>query len=156
MLLPIVPSPYKQLDQHIPEFLNAAKDIPAAPINLVVPTLPEDLPGLASHPQVQFIGPQSSEALETWWKDCGAVFFPTEFEAFGYPLAEGRVYGRHVIAQNTAQNQEIAGRALQAYTRHDKTSLRASIEAAVSEVPEPDPAPFHPQDYFQWLLHEAA
>lgn len=154
VLLPIVPSPYKHLDQHIPEFLAAANSIAGGPIQLVVPTIPDDLPTLASHPHVQFIGPQSSEALETWWQDCGAVFFPTEFEAFGYPLAEARVYGRPVIAQDTAQNHEIAGPALRAYTRHDRASLRAAIETAISNVPEPDPAPFNPQEYFEWLLHD--
>lgn len=156
VLLPVVPSPYKHLDEHIPEFLASAKDIPGEPIRLVVPTTPLELPALASHPQIHFIGPQSSEALEEWWRDCGAVFFPTEFEAFGYPLAEGRVYGRNVIAQDTAQNHEIAGPALRAYVRHDGPSLRTAIEAAVSDVPEPDPAPFNPQNYFQWLLHESA
>ncbi|HEY4577815.1 MAG TPA: glycosyltransferase [Yaniella sp.] len=156
VLLPIVPSPYKHLDEHIPEFLAATQDIAGEPITLVVPTFAEDLPELASHPQVQFIGPQSSEALEMWWKDCGAVLFPTEFESFGYPLAEGRVYGRHVIAQDTAQNQEIAGPALRPYIRHDAASLRAAIEAALNAPPTPDPTPFDPQAYFQWLLHEAA
>ena len=156
VLLPVVPSPYKHLDEHIPEFLAAAEGIPGGPIRLVVPTTPSELPALDSHPQLHFIGPQSSEALEAWWRDCGAVFFPTEFEAFGYPLAEGRVYGRHVIAQDTAQNHEIAGPALSAYVRHDGASLRTAIDAAVSDLPEPDPGPFNPQNYFQWLLHESA
>lgn len=156
VLLPVIPAPYKHLDEHVAEFLAATQTLPGQPIQLIIPAVPEDLPEVAGHPRVQFIGPQSSEALETWWRHCGAVFFPTAFEAFGYPLAEGRVYGRHVIAQHTPQNHEIAGPALCAYTRHDRTSLQAAIVAAVGTVPEPDPAPFHPHDYFQWLLHETA
>lgn len=154
VLLPIVPSPYKHLDEHIPEFLHATEDIAGEPVRLIVPTVPEQFPQLASHPRIEFIGPQTSEALDQWWQDCGAIFFPPEFEAFGYPLAEGRVYGRHVIAQDTAQNREIAGPALKPYMRHDNDSLRAAVEVAVNGVPEPDPDPFCPDQYFHWLLHE--
>lgn len=156
VLLPVVPSPYKHLNEHIPEFLAASQDLPGEPVQLVVPATPDDLSDLVGHARVQFIGPQPSEALERWWRDCGAVFFPTEFEAFGYPLAESRVYGRHVIAQDTPQNHEIAGPALKPYTRHDETSLRTAIDSAVSDIPTPDPTPFNPQEYFHWLLHEAA
>lgn len=156
VLLPVIPSPYKHLDEHVAEFLAATQTIPGAPIHLIIPALPEDLPEIVGHPRVQLIGPQSSEALETWWQNCGAIFFPTVFEAFGYPLAEGRVYGRHVIAQHTPQNHEIAGPALCAYTRHDQTSLRDAIITAVATVPQPDPAPFNPNDYLQWLLHDSA
>jgi len=156
VLLPIVPSPYKHLDEHIPEFLTAAAKLPGEPIRLIVPAEPHELPNVASHPNVHFIGLQTSEALDQWWQDCAAVFFPPEFEAFGFPPAEARVYGRHVIAQTTAQNQEIAGPALAGYTRYDEPSLRDAIAMAISQTPTPDPAPYDPDSYFHWLLHESS
>lgn len=156
VLLPIVPSPYKHLDEHIPEFLDATEDLPGKTIRLIVPTTPDQFPALASHPRIKFIGPQTTEALDQWWQDCGAVFFPPEFEAFGFPVGEARVYGRHVIGQDTAQNHEIGGQALKPYTRHDQQSLRAAIEAAVSDVPEPDPEPYCPDNYFECLLYQTA
>src|SRR5699024_9752156 len=144
VLLPIVPSPYKNLDQHIPEFLEASQDIPGEPVRLIIPNDPSSFPELADHPRIKFIGSQTSEELDQWWQDCGAVFFPTEFEAFGFPLAEGRVYGRNVIAQNTVQNKELAGQALVSYTRYDQKSLHEAIHKAISTTPTPDPKPFDP------------
>lgn len=152
VLLPIVPAPYKNLDQHIPEFLEASDGLPGHPLRLIVPTTPNSFPALASHPRVQFIGYQTSEQLDEWWKHSGAVFFPTEFEAFGFPLAEARVYGRSVIAQDTPQNHELAGDALQPYQRHVKSSLQNAIEMATAHVPQADAAQFRPKEYFEWLL----
>ncbi|MGO1536547.1 MAG: hypothetical protein ACTHWM_06460 [Yaniella sp.] len=152
VLLPIVPSPYKHLEQHIPEFLDASESQEGDPIRLIVPSSPDVFPQLASHPRIKLIGSQTSAELDQWWRDSGAVFFPTEFEAFGYPLAEARVYGRNVIAQDFAQNHEIAGSALKPYTRHASGSLREAIRNATSEVPKPQPGPFDPDTYFGWLL----
>lgn len=156
VLLPVVPSPYKNLDQHIPDFLNASKGLAAEdPVRLIVPSTPSHFPALAAHPRVKFIGPQTSEQLDSWWKESGAVFFPTEFESFGYALAEARVYGRYVIAQDTEQNREIAGRALAPYTRQAPSSLTAAIEIATTGIPVSDPGPFAPDPYFSWLLHRS-
>lgn len=152
VLLPIVPSPYKKLDQHILEFLEASDGIDGLPVNIVVPTDPNRFPELLTHPRIKFIGAQTSDEMDRWWRDSAAVLFPTEFEAFGFPLGEARVYGRNVIAQDTAQNREIAGQSLQSYTRHDHQSFRSAIEQAVATIPEPDPVPFTPKSYFDDLL----
>lgn len=154
VLVPIVPQPYKNLDKHLPEFLDASKDLPGQEIRLIVPAEKTSIPELSDHPRVEFIGPQTSEALDSWWRRCGAVFFPVEFESFGYALAEARVYGRNVIAQNTVQNREISGESLCAYERHDKASLGSAILKAVETIPTPDPSPFDPDEYFRWLLTE--
>lgn len=155
VLLPIVPSPYKNLNQHIPEFLNASEQLFENPVRLIVPSTPDVLPEIGSHPRVKYIGPQTSEELEQYWRNCAAVFFPVEFEAFGYPLAESRVYGRYVIAQDTSQNHEIAGLALKPYQRESRTSLREAIRQAMSDSPSPDGHSFSPIAYFQWLLEGA-
>lgn len=156
VLVPIVPQPYKNLDKHLPEFLAASESKDGLPIRLVVPANPGSIPSLASHPRVFFIGPQTSVDLEAWWRACGAVFFPVEFESFGYALAESRVYGRSIIARDTDQNREIAGAALHPYKKNDPTSLRDAIRNAISCVPESDSAPFAPNSYFDWLLSGAS
>lgn len=152
VLLPIVPSPYKNLEQHVPEFLNASEELTDEPVRLIVPSAPDVIPEVASHPRVKFIGPQSIGQMEQRWKHSGSVFFPTEYEAFGYALAEARVYGRNVIAQDTTQNREIAGAALLPYQRDRATSLREAIWKATFERPRSDPHPFSPTAYFRWLL----
>jgi hypothetical protein len=153
VLLPIVPAPYKNLDSHLADFLRASRNIPGAPINILIPSSPSIFPQFEAHPRVQFIGPQPSVRLEEWWRSSGAVFFPTTFEAFGYALAEGRVYGRRVIGQNTQQNQEIAGQALSPYELDDEQSLRNAIGEAVNSVAESEPEPFDPNEYFSWLFN---
>ena len=50
------------------------------------------------------------------WARSRAIYFPTDLESFGYPLAEARVSGQPVIARDTALNREIAGPALCRYT----------------------------------------
>lgn len=152
VLVPIVPQPYKNLDKHLPEFLEASETISGTPINLVVPAEATSIPKLSGHPRIKFIGSKTSEELDKWWRNCGAVFFPVEFESFGYALAESRVYGRSIIAQDTSQNREIAGDAIQTYSRTDINSLRTAIFDAVTTVPTPDPQQFDPDSYFDWLL----
>lgn len=155
ILLPVVPSPYKNLQQHISEFIDASEESSDQAVRLVVPSFPEEFPQLAAHPRLKFIGPRTSEELDFWWRTCGAVFFPVEFEAFGYALAEARVYGRSIIAQNTLQNREIAAGALHPYTRHSEGSLALAIQSALQACHTPDPEPFDPADYFFWLINGA-
>lgn len=152
VLVPIVPQPYKNLGKHLPEFLDASAKLMDGKVRLIVPADPNALPELEGHPRVHFIGSQTSENLEVWWRRARAIFFPVEFESFGYALAEARVYGRNIIAQDTMQNREIAGGSLVGYQRHDERSLRNAIEVALSSTPIPEPEPFDPKSYFRWLL----
>lgn len=153
ILMPIVPSPYKNLDQHVEEFLIATEAVSSV-VRLVIPANEDSLPELAPHPRLKFIGQQSSWELDSWWQRCRAVYFPVEFESFGYALAEARVYGRFVIAQDSNQNREIAGGALKSYRRGDASSLRDAIVCALESTPAPEPSPFHPKSYFDWLIDE--
>lgn len=152
VLLPVVPSPYKNLVRHIAEFLEASAGLIDQPIRLIVCSTSEHFPGWEAHARIKFIGPQTAEQLDDWWRNSGAIFFPPEFEAFGYPLAEARVYGRNVIAPDSAQSREIAGRSLRAYVKGDRNSLAAAIRTAITCVCAPDPEPFDPSAYFTWLL----
>ena len=73
-------------------------------------------------------------------------------KSFGFPLAEARVNGVPVIARDTPQNREIAGAALCGYTLGDGDSLRQATEAALNARITPDPEPFDPDAYFDWML----
>ena len=89
------------------------------------------------------------------WARCRAVYFPTVLESFGCPLAEARISGRPVIAADTAQNREIAGPALCGYAPGDRDSLRSATERALTAEIAPDPGPFDPDAYFDWMLGES-
>ena len=85
-----------------------------------------------------------------------AIYFPPEIESFGYPLAEARVSGQPVIARDNEQNREIAGSALCGFTVGNAESLRAATATALAKELQPDPAPFDPDAYFDWLLGTAS
>lgn len=149
VLLPSLPAPYKRLAERTHEFLEATE---GTEIILRVTAMPGELGSVEHHPRVNLLGRLTPEELSTEWAGCGAIYFPTLIESFGYPLAEARAGGRHVIAADTAQNKEIAGRALCSYQSGSTLSLRDAVRFALHSVPSPDPEPFDPEMYFNDLL----
>ena len=78
-----------------------------------------------------------------------AIYFPTDLESFGYPLAEARVSGQPVIARDIAQNREIAGPALCGYTLGDLDSLRQAVEARADGGRHARPRAVRPRPLFR-------
>ena len=107
---------------------------------------------VARHPRVELVGRLPYSELREMWARSRAIYFPTDLESFGYPLAEARVSGQPVIARDTALNREIAGPALCRYTFGDPESLRQAVHAALTADVAPDPGPFDPDRYFGWML----
>lgn len=153
ILVPIVPSPYKHLASHLNALLDATTG--ADEVSVVVTATADQLPGLRLSERLRLIGTQSVRDLADHWRSSQAVYFPTGFESFGYPLAEARASGRHVVAQDTAQNREIAGHTLCGFTLNDRDSLREAVERALGGSPEPDRETLDPGRYFAWLLRGA-
>jgi hypothetical protein len=117
--------------------------------------LPADLQG---DPRIRPIGPQRVDDMPDWYARSSAIYFPTSVESFGYPLAEARVSGRPVIAIDSEQNREVAGGALCGYSESSDDAFEQAIAKALeSSVRElmPDPAPFNPESYFNWLFARA-
>lgn len=151
ILCPVIFAGYKRMPDRLAEWLAAVP--PCARIRMVVTASPDEVPAeLAGDPRLQFTGRLEHAALARFWARSTAVFFPPGLESFGYPLAEARVYGQPVIAQDTAQNREIGGPALCGFTAGDPDSLRAAIDVALRTEVRPDPAPFDPDAYFDWML----
>ena len=153
---PVLFAPYKHMPQRLRDLL-AALDACADPgVRVWVTADHAEVPAdLAACPRVDLLGrrgPAESSALVTRAR---AVYFPSGLESFGYPLAEARATGRPVIARDTPQNREIAGPALCGYTPGDPASLEAAVKTALTTHPSPDPAPFDPDTYFNWLLGHA-
>ena len=107
---------------------------------------------VACHPRIELVGRLPHSELREMQARSRAIYFPTDLESFGYPLAEARVSGQPVIARDTAQNREIAGPALCGYAPGDPDSLRRAVKAALTADVAPDPGPFDPDRYFGWLL----
>lgn len=156
ILCPVLFAPYKQMARWLGGLLAALDEYADPALRLRVTAGAGELPAeLARHPQVEFLGRLGNRELRRWQARSHALYFPTGLESFGYPLAEGRVSGQPVIAQDTAQNREVAGPALCGFTPGDGRSLIAALHRALTVTIQPDPAPFDPDAYFGWLLGPA-
>jgi glycosyltransferase involved in cell wall biosynthesis len=153
ILCPVLFFSYKQMAQRLTELLTAIGDLEDPSVKVQVTARAAEVPAaVACNPQVELLGPLPWGELREMWTRSRAIYYPTGLESFGYPLAEARVSGQPVIARDTAQNREIAGRALCGYTSGDPDSLRHAVHTALTAEVVPDPGPFDPDRYFGWLL----
>lgn len=153
ILCPVLFAPYKQMDERLTELVAAVKEHGDPSVRVRVTANAADLPSsLATDPWIDFVGQVDQHDLRQVWARSRAIYFPTGLESYGYPLAEARVSGQPVIARDTAQNREIAGPALCGFTPGDPGSLRRAIALALTKEVAPDPSPFDPGAYFDWLL----
>jgi hypothetical protein len=153
ILCPVLFSPHKGMLERITDLLTAIDDVADAAVRLRVTADQDEVPEtLTRHPRIDVVGRLDHHALRELWARSQAIYFPTEIESFGYPLAEARVHGQPVIALDTDQNREVAGPALCGFSPGGGDSLRCAIERALIAEIAPDPAPFDPGAYFSWLL----
>jgi glycosyltransferase involved in cell wall biosynthesis len=156
ILCPVLFAPYKHMPDRISDWLAAVDGALDDSVRLIVTASASEVPAsLATSPRLHFVGPLSVAQTREMQARCSALYFPTGLESFGFTLAEARVAGRCVIARDTPQNHEIAGPALCGYTLGDGDSLRGATEAALTASLAPDPAPFDPDAYFDWMLGDS-
>jgi len=155
ILAPVLFAPYKHMADRLAEWVDAVDHALPEAVRMIVTASPAQVPlALATGPRLHFVGRVDYESMRRLQARCRAIYFPTGLESFGCPLAEGRVAGRPVIARDTPQNREIAGRALCGYDVSDPESLRQATEMALVTGVAPDPAPFDPDAYFDWMLRD--
>lgn len=153
ILCPVLFAPYKGMAERIAEWHAAVDNVLDDSVRMIVTAHPSDVPAsLAASPRLHFVGRLTVSQVRDLWPRSQAIYFPTSLESFGCPLAEARVNGYPVIAGDTPQNREIAGTALRGYTAGDADSLRSATVAALTASVPPDPAPFDPDAYFDWML----
>jgi glycosyltransferase involved in cell wall biosynthesis len=152
VLCPVIFESYKRMDERLADWVAAARTM-VPPVRLMVTAGPAEVPAwLAVSPGIELVGRLSHAELNRLWARSQAIYFPPGLESFGCALAEARVNGLTVIARDTAQNREIAGDALCGYIPGDPDSLRHAIDTALSNEVAPDPDPFDPDAYFDWML----
>ena len=153
ILCPVLFAPHKQMPRHLTELLTAVGDLDDPSVRVRVTADAAEVPAaIACHSQVELVGRLPHSELRDLQARSRAIYFPTDLESFGYPLAEARVSGQPVIARDIALNREIAGPAMCGYTLGDRDSLRRAVEVALTADIAPDPGPFDPDRYFGWLL----
>jgi glycosyltransferase involved in cell wall biosynthesis len=153
ILCPVLFAPYKEMTERLSELAAALDEHGDSSIRLRITADRDEVPtSLARNPHIEFAGRVDNAALRTLWTRSSVIYFPSALESFGYPLAEARVSGKPVIARDTPQNREIAGPALFGFSVGDAGSLRDAIKLAFATDVKPDPGPFDPDAYFEWLL----
>jgi Glycosyl transferases group 1 len=156
ILCPVLFASYKQMAQRLSALLWVVGELEDTSVRVLVTAERAEVPAaVASHPRVHLVGRLPHAQLRELRARSRAVYFPTDLESFGYPLAEARVSGQPVIACQSAQNLEVAGRALCGYDPRDPDSLRHAVTRALTSDPSPAPGPFDPDRYFDWLLGES-
>lgn len=151
LLVPVLPAPYKNLVPQLASLL-AALDRAGSPVEVRVTAAPADLPaGLSRHPRLVTLGRLPHRELASLWQRATAAFFPSTLEAFGYPLAEARVYGLPVLSPDTAHARELAGPALVGYRSGDLASLTDAVRWLGAPVPA-QPHVYSRSAYFEWLF----
>jgi hypothetical protein len=153
ILCPVLFASYKHMVALIREWLCAVEGHIDPSVRLLVTASPDEVPAsLARNERIELVGQLGHSELRRLWARSRAIYFPTGLESFGFPLAEARVNGRPVIARDTEQNREIAGGALYGFIIGNVDSLRHATERALAAEVTPDPEPFDPDAYFDWML----
>lgn len=153
ILCPVHFYSYKNMPERLTEWIEAVDRTLDRSVRVVATASAAELPpALAASPRLELVGRLDLEPLSHLWASSQAVFFPSGIESFGFPLAEARVNGQPVIAQDTPINREIAGPALCGYQVGDQDSLLYATQKALSMDLTPYPAPFDPDAYFDWML----
>ncbi len=153
IVCPVLFAPYKHMADRLSELLAVLDGHADPAIRLRVTADEREAPaGIAGHPRVELLGRRTHQELRELQARSRAIYFPTGLESFGWPLAEARVSGQPVIARDTPQNREIAGAALCGFTAGDAGSLQRATALALTRNVAPNPAAFHPDAYFSWLL----
>jgi glycosyltransferase involved in cell wall biosynthesis len=152
ILVPVLPAPYKNLRPQLAALLSAL-DRTGQPMEVRVTARPADLPpALAGNPRLRALGTVPHGTLAGLWLRAIAAFFPSTVEAFGYPLAEARVYGVPALAPDGPQAREIAGAALVPYRPDEEGSLVAAVRELGAVRVTAEPHAFDRDAYFGWLL----
>ena len=153
ILCPVIFYPYKHMISRLREWITAIDEHIDSAVQMLVTAGRSEVPDdLACHPRIKLVGQLSHAELRQLWARSRAIYFPPGLESFGFPLAEARANGQPVIARDTEQSREIAGPALCGFTVGDADSLRSATEQALARDVAPDPGPFEPDAYFNWLL----
>jgi hypothetical protein len=153
ILCPVIFESYKDMAGNLADWVAAVDQVMDDSVCMLVTANAAEVPAaLAASRRLKFTGRLDLRELSRQWARCQAVYFPSRLEAFGFPLAEARVYGLPVIASDTPRNREIAGPALYGCTAGDLDSLRYATELALKADLAPDPAPFAPDAYFDWMF----
>ena len=153
IVCPVLLEPWKHMGPRLQLLIGACSRVRAAgtPVEIVVTATEEELRRESvTVGAVTSTGRLSVEQMEKLLGSAQVVYYPTEIESFGYPLAEARANGQPVLALNNAHNTEVAGSALMGF-EPDVDSLTQAVRRSLAAHVTPSIVR-NANDYFQRLL----
>lgn len=156
IVCPVLLAPYKQMGHRLRLLVEACSRLRAegTSIEIVVTATAEELRHERVPPgAVIAVGRMGVDKAEMLLSTAQVVYYPTEVESFGYPLAEARANGQPVLAVDNAHNAEVAGSALMAFAP-EVDSLESAVRRALA-TKVTSSLVNHATDYFDHLLEPA-
>lgn len=139
IVCPVLLAPYKQMGWRLRLLVAACSRLRAegTEVEIVVTATPDELRQEGVPPDhLTAVGRLSVEGVQSLLASARAVYYPTEVESFGYPLAEARANGQPVLAAANAHNAEVAGSALVGFMP-SVDSLEQAVRQALSATVPP-------------------
>lgn len=153
IVCPVLLAPWKQMGPRLQLFIEACSRVRASgtPVEMVVTATEEELrrEGVSAG-AVTAVGRLSVEQVERLLASAHVVYYPTDIESFGYPLAEARANGQPVLAVDNAHNAEVAGSALIGF-EPDVDSLEQAVRRSLDAHVTPSIVS-NADEYFHLLL----
>jgi glycosyltransferase involved in cell wall biosynthesis len=82
---------------------------------------------------VSVMGQVSEATLSGLYRDAGALFYPSLYEGFGFPILEGMASGCPVVTSNRSSMAEVGDGAVQLVDPLDPQSMAAGLRAVAGD-----------------------
>ena len=83
---------------------------------------------------VSVMGQVSGATLSALYRDAGALFYPSLYEGFGFPILEAMVSGCPVVTSNRSSMAEVGNGAVQLVDPLDPQSMAAGLSAVAGDA----------------------
>jgi glycosyltransferase involved in cell wall biosynthesis len=159
LLCPVLHAPFKRLERVLPlvaEAVAAMRLDPAwSDLELRCTLTVEEmrLSGVGPGNGLVALGRLSSAQVAQEWGTSTAILYPTFIESFGYPLAEANVHRIPILAMGNESVREIAGDALVPLEPTSPSTVRMSVEHAMTvQLDDCNVTDFDRKAYFKDLF----
>ncbi|HKV31647.1 MAG TPA: glycosyltransferase family 1 protein [Candidatus Dormibacteraeota bacterium] len=83
---------------------------------------------------VKVVGQVPAPTLSTLYRDAGALFYPSLYEGFGFPILEAMAAGCPVVTSNRSSMAELGDGAVQLVDPLDRQSMAAGLSAVAGDA----------------------
>jgi glycosyltransferase involved in cell wall biosynthesis len=89
--------------------------------------------GMGLRDRVELLGPVAAPRLTTLYRGAGALFYPSLYEGFGFPILEAMTLGCPVVTSNRSSMAEVGDAAVLQVDPLDPESMAGGLQAIASD-----------------------